>query len=72
MPALWSRFSSDSISLVLAFLLVVALPAHALVVGFGRNQTANARTVDTALIKRVGAWLSAAILTTLLLAKAFP
>jgi hypothetical protein len=64
MPVLWSRLGSDSMSLVVAFLLVVALPAHAFVVGFGRNQTANARTVDTALLKRVGAWLLAAVVTT--------
>jgi glycopeptide antibiotics resistance protein len=61
MPMLWSRLSADSMILVLAFLLVVALPAHAFVVGFGRNQTADPRTVDTALLKRVGAWLAVAV-----------
>jgi hypothetical protein len=63
MPLLWLRLASDSISLVIAFLLVVALPAHAFAVGFGRNQTADPRTVDTALLKRVGAWLLSAIVT---------
>ena len=60
MPILWSRFGSDTTSLVVAFLLVVALPAHAFVVGFSRAQPADARTLDTALLKRVGAWLACA------------
>jgi hypothetical protein len=47
--------------LVVAFLVVVALPAHAFVVGFGRNHAANAKTIDTALLKRVGAWLVSAV-----------
>ena len=58
MPLLWSYFGNDTMSLVVAFLLVVVLPAHAFVVGFSYSQ-ANARTLDTALIKRVGAWLGA-------------
>jgi hypothetical protein len=61
MPILWPRVATDSTMLVIAFLLVVALPAHALVVGFGRNQTANANTIDTALLKRFGAWLVSAL-----------
>ena len=64
MPILWLRLATDSISLVVAFLLVVALPAHAFVVGFARNQAANTRTVDTALLKRVGAWLLSAAVAT--------
>ena len=64
MPLLWLRLANDSMGLVIAFLLVVALPAHAFVVGFGRNQTADARTVDTVLLKRVGAWLLSAVATT--------
>ena len=64
MPLLWLRLANDSMGLVIAFLLVVALPAHAFVVGFGRNQTADARTVDTVLLKRVGAWLLCAVATT--------
>ena len=61
MPVLWSRLATESTSLVVAFLLVVAVPAHAFVVGFGQNQATNARTVDTALLKRVGAWLLSAV-----------
>ena len=41
--------------------LVVAVPAHAFVVNFGQNQTTNASMVDTALLKRVGAWLLSAV-----------
>jgi hypothetical protein len=61
MPILWARLSSESMSLVVAFLLVVALPAHAFVVGFSRSQPIDSRTLDTALLKRVGAWLSSAV-----------
>jgi len=61
MPILWSRFGSDSMSLVPAFLLVVVLPAHAFVVGFARTPAANPGTLDTALLKRIGAWLGAAL-----------
>jgi hypothetical protein len=63
MPILWARLANDSMSLVVAFLLVVALPAHAFVVGLSRSQVANARTLDTALLKRVGAWLGVAAVT---------
>lgn len=66
MPILWSQFGSESMGLVVAFLLVVALPAHAFVVGFSRGQPTNARALDTALLKRVGAWLGAAVLTTVI------
>ena len=59
MPALWGRLANDSVWLTLAFLLVVAAPAHALVVGFGREQAAGPAAVDTALLKRIGAWLGA-------------
>ena len=64
MPMLWIRLAADSMILVVAFLVVVAFPAHAFVVGFGRSQAANARTLDTELLKRVGAWLLSAVATT--------
>ena len=70
MPILWAHFGNDTMSLVVAFLLVVVLPAHAFVVGFSYSQTANARTLDTALIKRVGAWLGA-IAIVMAIAQAF-
>lgn len=58
MPLLWPRVQADSVWLMLAFVLLVALPAHAFVVGFGRG-SASASTLDTALLKRIGAWLGA-------------
>lgn len=58
MPALWPRLADETTWLVLAFLLVVALPAHALVVGMGRHQTGAG--VDVPLLKRISAWLAAA------------
>jgi hypothetical protein len=68
-PLLWSRFGSaapaGSVELILATLLIIALPAHAFVVGFGRQGGSVVRTMDTALFKRVGAWLAAAIATSL-------
>ena len=63
MPLLWARLTSDSTMLVVAFLLVVALPAHALVAGFGWQHKAGS-TLDTALFKRVGAWLLSAVVAT--------
>ncbi|SDO65808.1 hypothetical protein SAMN05216303_10226 [Rhodoferax sp. OV413] len=67
LPVLWSHFggsgSADSIGLVVGFLLVVALPAHAFVLGFGRSQVTNPRTLDTALLKRIAAWLVAVAAT---------
>ena len=66
-PLLWSRFGSaaaaGSIELILATLLVIALPAHAFVVGFGGSAGSALRTMDTALLKRIGAWLVAAVAT---------
>lgn len=65
MPLLWSRLANDSTMLVVAFLLVVALPAHAFVAGFGWQQRAG-ETLDTALLKRVGAWLLSAVIATVI------
>ncbi|MEW6703915.1 MAG: hypothetical protein AB1430_03600 [Pseudomonadota bacterium] len=63
MPLLWLRLANDSVSLVIAFLLVVALPVHAFVVGFDRRRETQAGAVDTPLLKRGGAWLLAAVVT---------
>lgn len=71
-PWLWARFGgpggAGSVELVVATLLVIALPAHAFVVGFRRNAVPQGRTLDTALLKRVGAWLAGALVTALVLA----
>lgn len=49
--------------LVLGMLVFVALPAHIFVFGLGGSPTQRGRSVDIGLLKRIGAWLSAAILT---------
>ncbi len=73
-PFLWARFGGSAteggFELVVATLLVIALPAHAFVVGLGPSAAATARTLDTALLKRIGAWLAAALAVTLLRATA--
>jgi hypothetical protein len=68
-PPLWARYgdpgASGSVELILATLLVVALPAHAFVLGFNRSQAADARTLDTALLRRIGCWVVAGGVTVL-------
>lgn len=67
MPVLWPRLGEDTLDWILAFLLVIALPAHALVVGFNpaRESTGDG-TPEAALLKRVAAWLGAALVTVVL------
>ncbi|UUX95549.1 hypothetical protein [Aquabacterium sp. J223] len=65
MPVLWPRLVDDSLWLVLGFLLVVAFPAHAFVLGLGQAPSARPGTLDKALLKRVGAWGLAAALVLL-------
>jgi hypothetical protein len=68
-PLLWSRFGGEqspgTFEVVIITLLVIALPAHAFVVGFGPRQATGAGKLDTAVLKRVGAWLAAAGVTLL-------
>lgn len=68
-PLLWSRYgqaaATGGIELIVGTLLLVALPAHAFVVGFTRPQPADARKVDTAMVKRIGSWLAASVVTAL-------
>ena len=66
MPELWTRFAGDSVIMLAAFLLLVALPAHAFVVGFNssRQRPDGAKTVDIPQLIRVGAWLLAAIVVS--------
>ena len=59
MPFLWPHLQHDTVWLTTAFLLVVAFPAHAFVVGVGAS-SAGVRGVDVAMLRRVGAWLGAA------------
>ena len=68
-PVLWKHFgqsaSSGHIEVILGTLLLVALPAHVFVLGLGHRQATGAG-LDTALLKRVGAWLATAAGTVLL------
>jgi hypothetical protein len=68
-PWLWARFvgagSTGTMEAVIITLLVIALPAHAFVVGMANRPVAG-RSLDTALLKRIGAWLVAAGVTVLL------
>ncbi len=67
LPMLWSRFGGSGagldVGLVAGTLLLVALPAHAFVLGFAGAGRAGPRTLDTALLGRVGAWIAAALAT---------
>ncbi|MDO9316436.1 MAG: hypothetical protein Q7T97_18030 [Burkholderiaceae bacterium] len=67
-PLLWPLFSdtstSNSVWLVVGTLVLIALPAHAFVVGFKQGQMAGSRAIDTALLKRIVVWLLAAAATT--------
>ncbi|MBP6902201.1 MAG: hypothetical protein KBC73_19080 [Burkholderiaceae bacterium] len=69
-PLLWARWggpeAEGGVELIIATLLVIALPAHAFVVGLGSAAAASARSLDTALLRRIAAWLAAAAGTTLL------
>jgi hypothetical protein len=70
LPFVWSQFggsaAAGSMELIVAVLLVVALPAHAFVIGFSRSPMPTARTLHTALLKRIGAWLAAAAATVVI------
>lgn len=60
MSLFWVQLADDTMLMIVAFLLAVALPAHAFVVGFGSNRTATAGTMDTALLMRGTVWLLSA------------
>ena len=65
MPELWTRFAGNSVVLLGAFMLLIALPAHAFVVGFNSSRRADgAKSVDVPMLKRVGAWLVAAVIVS--------
>ena len=71
-PLLWPFFAgtgaSATVGLVVATIVLVALPAHAFVLGFKRSQTAGPGALDVALLVRIGAWLAGAVVTALLVA----
>jgi hypothetical protein len=68
-PLLWAKYgqaaAAGGIELIVGTLLLVALPAHAFVVGFRRGAAADPRKVDTALLQRIASWIGASALTLL-------
>lgn len=66
-PWLWNRFGatggSFDMGLVAGTLLLIALPAHACVLGFQRPASAAGGGVDAALLTRAAAWVAAALVT---------
>ncbi len=71
-PWVWPFFkgteASATLWLVGATIVLVALPAHAFVLGFDRRQSAGAEALDVALLVRIGTWLAGATISALLLA----
>ena len=67
-PLVTGTEASATLWLVLATIVLVALPAHAFVLGFQRSETPGSRGVDVALLARIGAWLAAGVATALLVA----
>jgi hypothetical protein len=71
-PTIWPLVTGTEASatlwLVLATIVLVALPAHAFVLGLQRNESAGAPGVDVALLTRIGTWLAGGVATALLVA----
>ena len=63
-PFLWARWggaaADGSVEFIISTLLVIVLPAHALVVGFKSSHDPSTRAIDRALLQRIGAWLGSA------------
>ena len=71
-PLIWPFVSGSdataTVSLVVATIVLVAVPAHAFVLGMGRDHSAAVRTVDVALLTRIASWLAGGVLTALAVA----
>ena len=71
-PAIWPLVTGTEASatlwLVLATIVLVALPAHAFVLGFQRRETPGTRSLDVALLTRIGAWLAGGVVSALVVA----
>lgn len=61
MPWVWPRLGDETLNWVFAFLLVIALPMHVLVVGFNPPREAGQGGSNRALIRRVAVWLASAV-----------
>ena len=63
-PLIWPFFQAESslggVGLVFATVVLVAFPAHALVLGFRRGPIASGAVIEPALLVRVGVWLACA------------
>jgi len=64
-PFVTGTDASATLWLVLATIGLVALPAHAFVLGFQRRAAASARAFDVALLTRIASWLAGGVLTAL-------
>lgn len=68
MPIAWPHLGEETLNWVFAFLLVIALPMHVLVVGTRPMQAAEGRAgIDAAVLKRVAIWLVAGIASVALM-----
>lgn len=69
-PWLWSTHggaSGSTVELVVGTLLLIGLPAHVFVVGLKpANQAPGSRSIDKPLLLRIGAWLAAALVASML------
>ena len=68
-PLMWTFFNEPGASgttwLLLATIGLVGVPAHALVLGFGRPPAGRLGSFDSALLGRIGTWLACAVLAAL-------
>ncbi len=71
-PAIWPFLDGsallDTVGLLLATVVLIALPAHAFVLGFRRERQAGAPALDHALLIRIGTWISCAVSAAALVA----
>jgi hypothetical protein len=71
-PLLWPLVEgpegSNTMNLIAGTVLLVAVPAHAFVVGFGPRALNGANGVDKALLVRTALWLAAAATASLVVA----
>jgi hypothetical protein len=68
MPLIWPKLGDETMYWVFAFLLVIALPTHVLVVGINPARNGEGRGgIDAATLKRVAIWLAAGIASVALM-----
>ena len=70
-PILWPLLrdpESSTLWLMLGTIVLIALPAHALVLGFQPRPGPRAGAMNRGLMVRIGAWLAAGTVTALALA----